>query len=213
MNHYLMVSAFVSALAVTGVGLSADEPMWAGGEGKLEVTSTTFRANGALPDSMIYNFNYPNPTSPNICTADGSAGGDESPQLQWAHVPKHTRSFVVVMYDTTASFTHWGMYNISKDLRALPEGAGVAGSSYGTQITNDFPDPNYDGPCPPQGVAPDAHHYVFTVYALDKELKLAGSVNFPANASTLYQALIDAARDGHILASGSIASDYSATPP
>jgi Raf kinase inhibitor-like YbhB/YbcL family protein len=140
-------------------------------------------------------------------------GGDQSPQLQWSHVPHETRSFVVVMYDTTAAFTHWGMYNIGPHVRSLPANAGVLGSTYGSQVNNDFGDPGYDGPCPPAGVAPDAHHYVFTVYALDTELKVSTLTNFPANAETLYHALIRAAREGHILASGSLGTFYSATPP
>ena len=98
-------------------------------------------------------------------------------------------------------------------MRELPEGAGAADSKYGGQINNDFGDPNYDGPCPPAGVAPDAHHYVFTVYALDTQIKVSSLANFPANAETLYHALIRAGRDGHILASGSLATYYSATPP
>jgi len=69
-----------------------------------------------------------------------------------------------------------------------------------------------DGPCPPAGVEPFAHHYVFTVYALDTELALSASANFPANAETLYEVLIHAGREGHTLASGSIVGLFSATP-
>jgi hypothetical protein len=105
-----------------------------------------------------------------------------------------------------------GMYNIPATMRMLPQNAGVANSSFGTQVFNDFFDPNYDGPCPPNGVLPFVHQYRFTVYALDIELTLPSSVNFPANAETLYHALIDAARDGHILASASIVGLFSATP-
>jgi len=215
MNKYLWVTALASGLAITSPpsSVNAGEPLWQGHEGRLTVTSTTFTENGLLPDSAIYNYNYPTPQSPNICTANGAAGGDQSPQLQWSGVPHHTRSFVVVLYDTTAAFTHWGMYNIAADVHALPEDAGVADSAYGTEVNNDFGDPSYDGPCPPAGVAPDAHHYVFTVYALDTELKVSSSANFPANAETLYHALIHAAREGHVLASGSLGTYYSATPP
>lgn len=203
------------ALAVGLTGLtvsvvSADEPSWQAGHDRLEVTSTTFTENGPLPDAVIYNYLY---NGLNICTANGAPGGDQSPQLQWSHVPHNTRSFVVILYDTTAAFTHWGMYNIAPDVRELPQGAGAADSKYGGQVNNDFGDPGYDGPCPPAGVAPDAHHYVFTVYALDSPLKISSSANFPANGETLYHALIRAGRDGHILASGSIATHYSATPP
>jgi Raf kinase inhibitor-like YbhB/YbcL family protein len=205
--------AGVLSVAVAGLALSAtnaDEPLWGGHEGKLEVTSTTFTRNGPLPDSAIYNAIS---QGVNVCTADGAAGADESPQLHWSHAPRNTRSFVVVLYDTTAAFTHWAMYNIAPSLRALPQNAGVAGSSFGSEVNNDFGDPSYDGPCPPAGVAPDAHHYVFTVYALDTELEVSTLPNFPANAETLYHALIHAARDGHILASGSLGTFYSATPP
>lgn len=203
------------ALAVTLTGLTlsavnADEPMWDLGAGRLEVTSTTFTENGPLPDAVIFNDIY---QGLNLCTVNGAPGGDRSPELQWSHVPHKTRSFVVVLYDTTASFTHWGMYNIAADVRMLPEGAGAANSKYGEQIENDFFDFQYDGPCPPPGVPPDAHHYVFTVYALDTELKIQALANFPSNGETLYHALIHAARDGHILASGHIATHYSTTPP
>jgi Raf kinase inhibitor-like YbhB/YbcL family protein len=200
------------ALASAGISLgsvNAEESAWDGDEGRMELTSTNFVDHGQLPLSAIYNALQ---NGVNICTPSGAAGGDQSPQLAWTHVPHNTHSFVVVLYDTTASFTHWGMYNISARVRALPENAGVAASAFGSQITNDFGDPNYDGPCPPAGVAPDAHHYVFTVYALDTDLEVSSSANFPAGAEQLYHALIHAAREGHILASASLSTLYSATP-
>jgi Raf kinase inhibitor-like YbhB/YbcL family protein len=201
------------AMAVTALSAASfgdEEPLWWDGGAKLVVTSDTFKQNGALPDSMIYN---DAPSGVNLCTANGALGADKSPQLSWKHVPPNTRSFVVVLYDPTAAFTHWGMYNISGSARSLPENAGVPDSKFGQQINNDFGDLHYDGPCPPAGVAPDAHHYVVPVYALDTELRIkAASVNFPAGAETLYHALIHAARDGHILGSGSIGTYYSSTP-
>lgn len=205
----LLLAAAVSAVGTGSLG--AEESLWWDGGARLELTSDTFTRDGKLPDSMIYNAPENNL---NVCTANGAAGGDESPQLSWTHVPPNTRSFVVVLYDPTAGFTHWGMYNIPAQTRSLPHNAGVADSRFGSQVSNDFGDPHYDGPCPPAGVAPDAHHYVFTVYALDSELRIeSASVNFPANAETLYHALIHAARDGHILGSGSLGSYYSSTPP
>ena len=56
------------------------------------------------------------------------------------------------------------------------------------------------------------HHYVFTVYALDIELRLPSSANFPANAETLYQALIVAGRERHILATATLTGLYSTAP-
>ena len=59
------------------------------------------------------------------------------------------------------------------------------------------------------------HHYVFTVYALDKELEVvSASANFPANSETLYQALIKAGAEGHILARGElVALNEGSLPP
>jgi phosphatidylethanolamine-binding protein (PEBP) family uncharacterized protein len=77
------------------------------------------------------------------------------------------RSFVVALFDVTASFTHWGMHNIAAGTNSLPAGGGVAGSPCGAQVYNDFYDQSYDGPCPPVGVQPYSHQYVLTVYAVD----------------------------------------------
>jgi Raf kinase inhibitor-like YbhB/YbcL family protein len=207
-------TALALVLGVGGMTLgsvNADEPAWGGGhEHRMELTSTTFTDNSTLPDSAIYE--APLPNGLNACTPDGAAGGNMSPQLQWSHAPHDTKSFVVVLYDTTAAFTHWGMYNISARTRRLPQNAGVANSTRGSQVDNDFGDPHYDGPCPPTGVEPDVHDYVFTVYALDTELKLSSSANFPANAETLYHALIRAGREGHILDSASLTGLFSSTP-
>jgi Raf kinase inhibitor-like YbhB/YbcL family protein len=175
-----------------------------------ELHSTAFENNGTPPLSMILN-NQSNGV--NTCTASGAAGGDLSPELYWTGAPAQARSFVVVLFDTTASFTHWGMYNISGNAYGLPQNAGVAGSRYGTQIENDFGlGQQYDGPCPPANVAPDIHHYVFTVYALSTTLTLPGSTNFPSNAETLYQALIAAGERGQILGQASLTALYSSTP-
>lgn len=175
-----------------------------------QLHSTTFSEDGTPPLSMILN----NPTNGvNGCTASGATGLDQSPELHWTGAPRGTQSFVVVLYDTTASFTHWGMYNIAANVTVLPENAGVAGSPYGTQVGNDFGfGPQYDGPCPPAGYAPEVHHYRFTVYALSTTLNLPGSANFPANGETLYHALIKAGENGQILGQASLTALYSATP-
>jgi Raf kinase inhibitor-like YbhB/YbcL family protein len=175
-----------------------------------ELHSTAFQNDGTPPLSMILN-NQSNGV--NTCTASGAAGGDQSPELYWTGAPFGTRSFVVVLYDTTAAFTHWGIYNISGNLSQLPQNAGVAGSGYGLQIENDFDlGQEYDGPCPPASVTPDIHNYVFTVYALSTTLDLPSSANFPANGETLYHALIAAGARGQILGQASLTALYSATP-
>ena len=175
-----------------------------------QVSSTTFTNDATLPLSMLYN-NIVNGS--NTCSLNGSPGGNQSPELSWTNAPPHTASFVVTLFDTTASFTHWGMYNIAATATGLPENAGVLGSTYGKQIFNDFGfGEEYDGPCPPAGYKPYAHDYVVTVYALDTLIQLPSSANFPANSETLYQALIRAGRGGHILRSSTIFGLYSTTP-
>ena len=202
----------IAAIAVTACTLSFGIARAYGQveEAKFTLTSSTFQNGQTLPLSAIYN-NITNGV--NSCTANGAAGGNESPELSWSNAPRGTQSFVVVLYDVTAAFTHWGMYNISPQSTGLPENAGIINSPYGSEIFNDFfVGPLYSGPCPPAGVAPDAHEYVFTVYALGKTLNLPQSANFPAAPETLYHALIAAGRHGEILGSASLTGYYSSTP-
>ena len=197
-----LAAGFALALSVFSAGATAQE---------FQLHSSTFNNGSTLPISTILN-NQSNGV--NTCSINGAAGGDESPQLSWMGAPRGTQSFVVVLYDTTASFTHWGMYNINGNVSQLPENAGIAGSKYGLQIENDFDlGQQYDGPCPPANVAPDTHTYVFTIYALSTTLRLPGTANFPTNAETLYHALIRAGEQNEILGQASLTSFYSSTPP
>ena len=196
------IALFVVALIFSVAANSQDDS-------RFEVHSATFRNGTTLPLSAIANIQV---GGSNICTLDGSVGGNQSPQLSWANAPADTHSFAVVLFDTTASFAHWGIYNIAGEAMGLPANAGAAGSAYGTQVFNDFPDQNYDGPCPPANFPPNVHHYVFTVYALRSDLELPSSANFPANADTLFRALLKAAERGDVLASASITGLYSTTP-
>ena len=182
---------------------------------QFSLRSSTFKNNTTMPLSTIFNYES---NGTNICSLDGSPGGDESPELSWSNVPRGTRSFAVTVFDTTAGVVHWGMYDISATTTELPENAGVTGSSYGKQVVNTYgtdgiiPGLDYGGPCPPADYPPNVHHYVFTVYALDKDLNLPSSENFPPTALTLYRALVEAGSSGHVLASANITGLYSTTP-
>jgi Raf kinase inhibitor-like YbhB/YbcL family protein len=177
---------------------------------EFQLTSNNFKDGGTLPISAIYNYTS---NGSNACSINGAVGLDKSPQLSWTGAPPETRSFAVTVFDTVAGVVHWGMYNISPEITSLPQNTGVAGSSYGLQVQNVFSDVSYDGPCPPAGVAPDNHRYLFTVWALDTELTLFSTANFPASALTLYRALVGAGSTRHILATASIVGFYSTTPP
>lgn len=171
--------------------------------------STTFASGETVPLSMVHEILF---NGVNACSIDGSTGGNESPELSWTHAPRQTQSFTVVMFDVTASFTHWAMYNIPATTTELPDNAGVVGSPFGPQIYNDFGDQSYDGPCPPPNYPPNVHRYLVTVYALDEQLNLPASANFPANAETLLHALLNASLNGHVLARATIVGLYSTTP-
>jgi Raf kinase inhibitor-like YbhB/YbcL family protein len=183
---------------------------------RIQLSSTTFPNNDPqLPLIMIYTSNANGPGT-NVCTSNGEAGGNQSPELQWTAAPRGTLSFVVIMYDVTASFTHWGMYNIAPYRTMLPLNAGVANSAFGDQIANDYGvgDQSYDGPCPPSAsVSPPSHDYVFTIYALDIRLPILPTFDDASSSEALYHALIDAGRGGHILASASTQGFYSALIP
>ena len=66
------------------------------------------------------------------------------------------------MDDTDAHFRHWVAWGIQPNVRSL-----AAGRHPPHEGRNSFGRRRYDGPCPPPG-AP--HHYVFRVYALDRDV-------------------------------------------
>jgi len=200
----LASAAFMIGLPAANAWAQDPNPPFTG----FQLKSTPFNNDQFLPISTINNILS---GTVNICSINGSPGGNMSPELSWTDAPPATHSFVMVMYDVTAAFTHWGMYNIPGHANNLPANAGAAGSSFGAQVVNDFGNVGYGGPCPPANVAPFVHTYVFTLYALDVELTLPSSANFPANAETLYHALIEAGRGDHILASTSLVGLYSTT--
>jgi Raf kinase inhibitor-like YbhB/YbcL family protein len=193
-----------AALAAIGMGtaLAEDRPM--------TLHSETFANGGTLPLSMINNM--PDSNGLNTCTANGAAGGNQSPQLAWKHAPDETRSYVVIVYDITAQFTHWAMYNIPASTTSLPENAGTPDSGYGIQNGNDFFSPSYGGPCPPTTLQPFVHEYRITVYALDEFLPIVKTFGdfVPAGPEGLYHELIDASRGHHVLSSASIRGYFSA---
>lgn len=204
-----------NAILVSGFALFSFTAIWAQSttnqsqeDCKFQLTSETFEDDTTLPPSMIYNYVQ---NGLNACGLNGQLGQDQSPELSWVNAPARTHSFAVIAFDVTASFTHWGIYNISGGKTFLPENAGVAGSKYGLQVVNDFGDASYDGPCPPSGVTPYAHRYVFSIYALDEDLDI-GSTNFPANGEGLLNAVLDAEKSGHVLASAHLTGFYSTTP-
>jgi Raf kinase inhibitor-like YbhB/YbcL family protein len=128
-------------------------------------------------------------------------GEDISPQLTWSEPPAETQSLALIVDDPDAPggvFTHWVLFNLPSDSRRLPEAVTVQEPlpSGVVEGENDFGRIGYGGPCPPPG---SPHRYRFTLYALDKSLKLAAGV--------AGERVIEA-MSGHILAWGRLTGTY-----
>jgi Raf kinase inhibitor-like YbhB/YbcL family protein len=186
------------AAGVNELHLRASLKAMGTGQQPFTVSSRTFENNGFIPASMVFSG-----TLGSTCT-----GGNESPELSWTQAPGNVQSYAVVLFDVTASFTHWGMYNIPVTTTELPENAGVAGSTFGAQVSNDALNFGYSGPCPPPDIVKKGiHTYVFTVYALDTQLQLAfPSPDFPPTGAALFRAMI-----GHVVDTASITGLFRCT--
>lgn len=125
---------------------------------------------------------------PRKFTCDGS---DISPKLVWKDVPAGTVSFALLVNDPDApvgDWVHWVIYNIPASLTHLEEG--IPSEKQFTdgrlQGRNSWHQVRYGGPCPPSGM----HRYFFTLFALDRLLKLDAG----AERQEVMQAM-----QGHIL--------------
>jgi Raf kinase inhibitor-like YbhB/YbcL family protein len=162
-------------------------------DGKAEATDKT------APDAMVL-ASAGFVAGESIPTRYSLYGENISPDLTWDKVPEGTKSFAVICRDPDApsgTFYHWVLFNISEDVRGLPEGLGREPSlpTGGTQGMNSFRQVGYDGPRPPSGT----HRYYFDLYALDGMLALDQT----ATASQLLKAI-----KGHVLAQASLMGQY-----
>lgn len=150
--------------------------------GTMNLTSTSFQGN-QIPAKFTCN------------------GAGISPQLSWSEPPAGTASFALIVTDPDApgrTFVHWVIYDLPAETRELLEGMpGLGQLTNGSrQGHNDFGEIGYGGPCPPGN---SAHHYHFTLYALDAKL------NLPVGAT---RAQVEAALQSHILARGKLIGLY-----
>lgn len=125
----------------------------------LTITSPAFSPDGPIPRAH---------------TCDGA---DQSPPLVWNGVPEGTRQLALIVDDPDApgrTFVHWVLYGLPPAATGLPGGVPRDGTLtkpvMALQGINDFRRTGWNGPCPPPG---PAHRYVFTLYALDAEIKLS----------------------------------------
>jgi para-nitrobenzyl esterase len=166
----------------------------ANGSAKLTVTTPAFKDGGDIP------------------FANTMYQGNHFPGLAWTAGPAGTKSYAVIMQDTTGfrnglPILHWTLYNVSPSVMSLPADmapdAKPAGSSYGPGRNGDQPQP-YTGPRTPPG---PKHVYHLQVFALDTML---------TQPVTNYDTLVNQMK-GHILADGEVIgmgmADPSAPPP
>ncbi|HZV77075.1 MAG TPA: YbhB/YbcL family Raf kinase inhibitor-like protein [Candidatus Babeliales bacterium] len=141
----------------------------------MQLRSADFSAGAVIPRPLM---------------AVDCGGANRSPELTWSDAPKGVKSFALVMRDPDApiagGFTHWVVYNVSAAAHELSSNAKLAPDQLGNTSLGK---PGYYGPCPPPG---PAHHYFFTLYALDVARVESGS---PLSSDQLETRI-----EGHVLA-------------
>ena len=151
-------------------------------DARLEVTSTAFNSDSAIPEHY------------------SAYGQNFSPVISWSKGPEGTKSYVLLMEDPDAStatpFVHWIAYNVPADVTKLEEGvpgthalSKPEGARQGVNSRGSF---GYFGPKPP---ADGDHHYHFQLFALDTTLDLKPGAG--------RKEVLDA-MTGHVLAQGKL---------
>lgn len=141
------IAAAAAALLLAAAGATLEAP---DASGQLRLTSPAFRNGQPVPVAH---------------TCDGA---NRSPRLVWTGPPKGTRSFGLILDDPDApggTFTHWTGWGIGSRARSI-----AAGRPLPIEGLTSFGLTGYGGPCPPPGDGP--HRYRFTLYALDRALRL-----------------------------------------
>jgi Raf kinase inhibitor-like YbhB/YbcL family protein len=106
-------------------------------------------------------------------------GADVSPPLRWSLAPRAARGLALLVEDPDApggTFVHWVVVGLPASARSLPEGRLPPPARSTKQSSGKK---GYGGPCPPEGDSP--HSYVFSLYSLDRALRL-GADTSPAEA-------------------------------
>lgn len=157
----------------------------------MRILSPSFPANGKIPERFT------------------GEGEDISPALEWSDVPINTKEFVILCEDPDAPlskerenpFVHWLIYKLSPATTFLPQGlphkAMLDLPVPICQGTNSFGKPGYNGPMPPRGHG--VHRYIFTVHAVDLEVRLPPG----ARREAVMQYI-----EGHIISSAQVIGTY-----
>ena len=132
--------------ALGAAAMLSTQMVWAEG---LELSSPDIKVNEPIPAAQVFN-------------GFGCTGQNISPALNWKNAPAGTKSFAVMVHDPDAptggaGFWHWVVLNLPASTAGLPRGAGTAdgkGLPAGAkQITTDYGNPGWGGPCPPKATS------------------------------------------------------------
>jgi Raf kinase inhibitor-like YbhB/YbcL family protein len=200
MRRYWIPVLAVAAMLVSAAGCNGGAKSTPSTSASAAPTPTvTLRGpgTGAVPVLTLSSTAFANGTlMPTGEAQIGCGGSNVSPDLAWTAGPPATQSYVITEFDpdapTGTGFWHWVLFNVPASTTSIGLGAGT-NSPPGTNGLNDYGALGYGGPCPPVGDG--AHHYHFTVSALDTVLS-----GMPVNATGAY---ITFNSRGHILAQGS----------
>lgn len=193
-----LLASFIAALAIAACGTPTSSQTAPRATPSRTAAPTATPTEAPLTIVLTSSAFAPDASIPSEYTCDGA---NISPALAWRNVPAQTVSFLLLMEDRTGPrFTHWLLFNLPADTRALPANIppGDQLASGARQVRNDRGVVGYIGPCPalPRG---STHDYRFTLYALDASLALG--------AGATVSQVLDAA-SGHILAQGRLVGTY-----
>ena len=139
-----------AALVVVAVVATAPVPADAASKPRFALTSAAFTNNGSIP--VQYS-----------CRGEGT-----QPPLAWSRVPGGTKQLALIVEDPDApsgTFVHWVVAGIKPKPRSIAADATPTGAVEGNSSTGR---PGWVPACPPSG----RHHYIFTLYALDRKVSL-----------------------------------------
>lgn len=144
------LAVVIAACALSGCALMRGSVVSASAPAAMTVSSTAFIQNTLPRQYTCYTSKV------------------TSPPLTWSGAPSSTRSFAIVVDDSSAPITpyvYWIVFHISQATSSITQGQLPPGAR---QAQNSAGRTSYYAPCP-NG---HPHSYRFTVYALNKMLNL-----------------------------------------
>jgi Raf kinase inhibitor-like YbhB/YbcL family protein len=183
--HRSAIGRFALVLIIAGCASKPDSVSINEGVPTMQLSSSAFREGETIPKNYT------------------GQGADGSPPLSWEGAPVGTKSFALICDDPDApggTWTHWVLYGIPADTRALQEGIPPQETlpNGSRQGINSWTSNNlgYRGPMPPPG---KPHRYFFELYALDTMLDLKSGAT---------KAELERAMQGHVLGRGELMGTY-----